>query len=150
MGDEDLVGAFGLLGDLLLFVAALLVVVGGTRDSVVAAAGWRPGGEFELAPLVADQTGPGERIVLVLGDQMPGEDCEFAGGGDDRDLETAAGLDPLVERPQRSGRAAGGPGRLHQHAAHLGPTRLADPAVDRGGVAGLADLRVPADVGDYP
>ena len=33
----------------------------------------------ELAPLVADQTGPGERIVLVGGDQMPGEDCELAG-----------------------------------------------------------------------
>ena len=101
MRDEHLVGPLGLLDDLLLFAASLLVVVGRTRDAIVAAPRWCAGGELEFAPLVGDQAGPGEGVVLIFGHQMPRQDGHLAGGGDDGGLEAAAGLDPLVERPQR-------------------------------------------------
>ncbi len=150
VGDEDLVGPFGLLGDPLFLVASLLVVVGRARGAVVAATRWRPGRQLQLPPLVGDQAGPGECVVLVLGDQVPGQHRHLPGGRDDRGLESAARLDALVERPQRAGRPARGPGRLDQDSADLGPAGFADPAVDRGGVAGLADLRVQPDIGDQP
>jgi len=78
---------------------------------------------------------------------VPGQDGHLAGGGDHGGLEPAAGLDALIERPQRAGRAGGRPGCLDQDAADLRAACLADPAVHRGGVAGLADLRVQADIG---
>jgi hypothetical protein len=81
---------------------------------------------------------------------MPGEHGQLAGGRDDRGLEAATGLDALVERAERPGRPAGRPGCLNQDAAHLGAAGLADPAVDRGGVPGLADLRIQPDIGDQP
>ena len=96
----------------------------------------------EFALFVRHQTGPGERIVLVFGDQVPGQHGHLAGGGDDGGLEAAAGLDPLDRTPAAAGRPAGRPGRLDQHPAHLGPAGLADPAVHRRGVPGLANLRV--------
>ena len=55
VGDEDLVGAFGLLGCGRLFAAPLLVVVGRARHAVVAPSGRGAGGELELAPLVGKQ-----------------------------------------------------------------------------------------------
>jgi hypothetical protein len=56
--------------------------------------------------VVGNQAGSGEAVVLIFGDQMPGEHGELAGGGDDCGLEAAAGFDALVERPQRPGRSA--------------------------------------------
>jgi hypothetical protein len=54
MRDEHLIGPLGLLGDLFLFVASLLVVVGRTRDAIVAATRWCAGCQLEFAPLVGD------------------------------------------------------------------------------------------------
>ena len=48
----------------------------------------------------------------------------------------------------RSWRAAGGPGGLDQDPADLRPAGFADPAVHRGGAAGLADFRVQPDIGN--
>jgi hypothetical protein len=79
----------------------------------------RAGSQLELAPLMGDQTGSRERVILISGDQMPGEHGELAGGSDDRSLETAARLDPLIERAKRSRCSTGGPGSLDQHPAHL-------------------------------
>jgi hypothetical protein len=78
---------------------------------------------------------------------MPGQDGQLAGRGDHRGLEATAGLDPLVERPQRPGGSAGRPRGLDQHPAHLRPAGLADPTVHRGRVARLTHLRVQPHVG---
>lgn len=121
VGDEDFVGALCLLDHGGLFGASLLVVVGRARQAVVAAPGWRAGGEFELAAFVGDQAGPGEGVVLVLGDQMPGQHGHLPCGRDDGLLEAAACLDPLVERAQRPGCPAGRPRRFNEHAADVGP-----------------------------
>src|SRR5215218_7390726 len=93
--DEHLVGALGLFGDLLLFVASLLVVVGSTRDAIVTATRWCAGSELEFASLVRHQAGSGEGVVLIFSHQMPGQDGQLAGRGDHRGLEATAGLDPL-------------------------------------------------------
>jgi hypothetical protein len=148
VGDEHLVGQLGLLGDLSFFVASLLVVVGRAGDPVVTATRRGAGDQLELAALVGDQAGSGESVVLIFGDQMPGEDGHLAGGRDHRGVEAAAGLDALVERPQRPGRSARRPGRLNQHPADLGPTGFADPSVHRCGVSGLPHLRVQPDIGN--
>jgi hypothetical protein len=97
---------------------------------------------------VADQAEPDEGVVLVLGDKVPGQDGHLAGGGHDGGLEAAAGLDALAKGAQRPGGVAGGPGRPDQHAADLDAADLADPAVHRRGVPGLADLRVQPDIDD--
>jgi hypothetical protein len=115
---------------------------------VVAAPGWGAGGELELAPFVRDQAGSGEGIVLVLDGQVPGEDGHLPGGGHDRLLVAATGSDPSIERPQWSGGPHRGPRRLDEDSAHVGAAGLGDPAVDPGGVAGLAHLGVEADIGD--
>jgi hypothetical protein len=66
-----------------LGLAAGLVVVPGSWGSVVASPRGAAGGELELAPLVGDQAGPGEGVVLVVDGQVPGQDGQLPGGGDD-------------------------------------------------------------------
>jgi putative transposase len=148
--DEDLVGPLGLLRELFLFVASLLVVIGSARSAIVAAPGGCASSELEFAPFVRHQAGSGEGVVLIFGHQMPRQHGHLAGGGDDGGLEAAAGLDALEERPQRPGGAAGRPGRLDQHTADLRPTRLADPTVHRCRVPRLTDLRVQPHIGHEP
>lgn len=63
VGDEDLVGVFGLLGDGSFLAPLLFAVIGRAGPAMIAATGFGPGGELELAPLVGDQAGPGEGIV---------------------------------------------------------------------------------------
>jgi hypothetical protein len=63
---------------------------------------------------------------------VPAEHGELAGGGDDRDLQSAAGADALVEGAQRTGDACGGEGGLDQHSARLGAALLGDPSMCGG------------------
>jgi len=79
---------------------------------------------------------------------MPAQHRQLASGGHHRDLEPPPRPDSLIERPQRPGRLARHPGGLDQHAAGIGPALLRDVAVHRREVAGLADLRVEAEVAD--
>jgi len=75
--------------------------------TVVAAPRRRQGGELELAAIVGDQGRPGEGVVLVLGNQMPGQLGHLPRGGHHGDLEPAAPLDSPVERTQRPEGSAG-------------------------------------------
>jgi hypothetical protein len=56
-GDEDLVGAFSLLGDLSLLAAPLLAVVCSTWESMVTTAGRRPGSSSSLLRLRVTKLG---------------------------------------------------------------------------------------------
>jgi hypothetical protein len=91
---------------------------------------------------VLDQAGPGEGIVLVLGDQVPGKDGQFACCRDDGLLKAATSGYPGVERSQRTWRTRRGPRALDQHPTHVSTPGLGDPAVHRCIVAGLTDPRV--------
>jgi hypothetical protein len=52
--------------------------VGDLISPVGATSGRRAGGEFELSALVGDETGPGEGIVLIIGDEMQCEHGQLA------------------------------------------------------------------------
>lgn len=94
------------------------------------------------------QARAGEGIVLVLGDQVPGEHGHLPCGGHDSFLEPAASLHPLEERAERSRCPGGRPGSLDQDPTHVSASGLADPAVNGGRVPGLAYPRVQPDIGD--
>jgi hypothetical protein len=148
MGDHQLVGLLGPFRGEGLGLAADLVVVSGPWASVVATSRGGAGGELELALLVRDQAGTGEGIVLLLDGQVPGQDGQLPGGGDDGLLEAASSLDAVIEGPKRARSAAGRPGRLDQHPAGVGAAGLTDPAVHGHAVAGLTNPRVQPQVGD--
>src|SRR4051812_50153133 len=57
---------------------------------------------LELAQLALGDRRRAVAVVLVLGQQVPGEHGELAGGRADRDLLAAAGGDPGVEGAQRA------------------------------------------------
>ncbi len=96
---------------------------------------------------MGDQAGAGERVVLLLCDEMPAQHGHLAGGRDGRDLEPAPGLDAAMERPQRTGGPRRAEGGFDEHPSGLCPAGFGDPAVAGGAVAGLVDLGVQAQVG---
>ncbi len=112
-GTKYVVGLFRLFGDRAFLVAGGLVVVGVSGSAVRSAPWGCASGELEFAALVRDQTGPGEGIVLTVGDQMPGQRGHLPGRGHNSDLEPAAGAYALIERPQRPGRSHRRPCGLH-------------------------------------
>ena len=124
MDDEHLVGTLGLFGDLFFFAASLLVVIGGAGDPMVTATGGGAGSQLELAAFVADQARPSERVVLIFGDQVPGQHRQLWA------VATTA-----VWKPRRalirSKNARNGPGaRLADHAASTStPRTWARPAL---------------------
>ena len=61
---------------------------------------------------------------------------------------TAAGTDPLVERVQRAGLTDGAESGLDQRPPCLRRALLRDPPALGGRAAGLADLRIQAEVAD--
>src|SRR5207248_783227 len=83
-----------------------------------------------------------------LADQLPAQDGELAGGGDDRDLHAAAAADAFVESAKRTGDACGGESGLDEHPACVRSPLFGDPSVYGGMAAGLADARVEAEVAD--
>ena len=92
VGGEVRVAGFG-------EACALQVVRIGVRvRGAVAAAWWGAGLELEPAEFAGDEQRSLVVVVLLLGEQVPGEDRELAGDGDDRDLRSAARLDAQVER----------------------------------------------------
>lgn len=108
----------------------------------------RTGGQFKLASFERDQAWPGERVVLVLRDQVPGKHEHLACGRDNGDLEPSTVLHPVIERPQRSGCFRGSPRRLNQHPSRLRPAGLGDVTMDRWRVAGLTNLGMHSEVRD--
>ena len=100
--DHSLVGEFGLCGELLLDDRALFC--GGRAVLVLASAlCGRAGAELERAEFAIDDRLSFERVVLLGGEQLPGQRREFAGGRDDRDLSAATLSDALIERAERAG-----------------------------------------------
>ena len=79
-----------------------VVLVGVRARDAPAGASGRAGLELKTAELAGDEHRALIGVVLPLGEEMPAEDCELAGDGDDRDLRAAAGLDAPVERLQRA------------------------------------------------
>jgi hypothetical protein len=114
VGDEGLVGAFGVFDEVAFAAPGVAIFVVEARP--VAVRSRCTGGELEPAALAGVETGPSEDESWVLGGQVPAQDGHPAGGGDDRDLEPAACLDPLEEGSLRPGCPGRGPGGLDQHA----------------------------------
>jgi hypothetical protein len=87
------------------------------------------GGELERAQLLGPGGGPLERIVLLLGLQVPGDHHELARDGDGGDVRAASGGGALPERAQRPGAACRDPRGLDEHRAHRAWAMLGDRAV---------------------
>src|ERR1700722_97867 len=93
------------------------------------------GEQFHLSELVRQQCRPCPSIVLVLGEQMPGEDSDLASRGESRNLLATSALDANEERPQWSGSMRCRPGgpqwsgraRAAAQAARSGPGEHALP-----------------------
>ena len=95
---------------------------------------------------------PGQRrllvgVVLAAAEHAREQDRQLAGGGDDRLAVPAAGARAVIEGVQRPRLQDHAPGRLDQRPARGRRAALADPAAARRSLAGLADLRVQAEVG---
>jgi hypothetical protein len=73
-----------------------------------------PRPELESTNLEPNPGRPTVRIVLVPGEQVPGDDGKLAGDGNDRHVPAAPGGDALGEGMERTGRPAGDPGRLDE------------------------------------
>ncbi|MDQ0767244.1 hypothetical protein QF027_009879 [Streptomyces canus] len=88
LGRQQSVGVFGLFSDLAFVAAQLLVVVVVARPAAGDPA-FGVGGQLELAAFEGNQARAGESVVLLLGDQVPGDDGDLPGDRDDRDLHPA-------------------------------------------------------------
>jgi hypothetical protein len=136
VGDEHFVGPFLLLDDFLLGLACLLEVVVPRWPGGRTSASGGTSGELELAALVGVEARTHECVVMVLGDEVPAQHGELAGGRDGGgDLEASPGLDPVVERSEW----AGGSGRAVNDGRKLTPwgTR---PSIE-GQSSAVADTR---------
>ena len=113
-------------------VGELGLVLGAARSAarwLLVGADWRPavtarqrrsaGEQFQPAGLLPCQRWARERVVLILGEQMPAEHDELASDRDRCDLRAAARADALAERLERSGASDRDPRGLDQHRAGL-------------------------------
>jgi len=60
------------------------------------------GAQLEVASLLGCQCGPAPREVLLVGQNMPGDNCELARGGHRSYLLPASPADAQEERAQRT------------------------------------------------
>ena len=94
-----------------------VVLVGVSCRRALASSGCGADLQFEAAQFAGDEHGALVGVVLLRAEQVPGQGRELAGGGDDRDLGAAAGLDAQVVRLQRAGSLDGRLGGLEEHVA---------------------------------
>src|SRR3989442_1706944 len=81
-------------------------------------------------------------------EEMPGQDGELAGDGDDRDGMTPPAGDPPGERVEWARHPGGAEGGLDEEAPDVSLGGVADVAGVGGPAAGLADDRVEPEVAD--
>src|SRR6266576_156840 len=81
-GDHGAVGGLALGGEIAFGGADRREGVAGGL-AFAAPGWWCPGAQLELAPLVGDEGGQREGVVLAFDDQVPAQHGEFAGGSDD-------------------------------------------------------------------
>jgi hypothetical protein len=86
-----------------------------------------------------DQFRSGIAIVLVLREQLSGDDSELAGHRDDGHATAPTRPDTGVEAGERSRGTDGGMGSLGQQAPGVSLPRATDAITEGGSVARLAD-----------
>jgi hypothetical protein len=96
------------------------------------------------------QAGRRPAVVDILAEEVPGEDGELAGHGDDGDAGPESMGDPGVEGVERTGRLDRAEGRLDEQSSDMALAGMADVAGVGRPAAGLADDRVEAEVADEP
>src|SRR2546427_300763 len=89
-GVQAFEGDLGLGNDRALLALRVVAGVGRASDATL---GRGPCGELELSNLGGNHAWTRERIVLLLGQQMPGKDRELARDRDRGDVATATGTD---------------------------------------------------------
>ncbi len=142
---EGLVRTFRLHSQRPLASTDFFGVVGG-RGSSPAPLGRSPCPQLQVTPLLRQERGSGERIVLAAGEEVPGQHHDLAGRGHDRDLGAAAGANPLVESAQGTGSPDGCPRRFDHHASGVCTPLFADRPIGGRLGSGLADTRVQTEI----
>ncbi len=116
VGDQPSIRYLGLGGELLIEPAALWA---DAHARAVLCRRSAPVSNSRARSFSASAAGRLKRVVLALGQQVPGEYDELAGDGDGRDVRAAGPGGSFPEGAQRAGAAAGDPRRLDQHGAHV-------------------------------
>ena len=149
-GDEAGIGCLGLLDPAPLLLAMVLDVVGVSRP-LLAPCRSIPRFELKISQLFGKQRRTRPHVALALGEQVPDDDRELAGGRDGRDVLAATGS------ASRRKKARSGPGaRTAAEAASTSMPRawprplLGDPSVIGRPRPRLTDAWVQAEIADEP
>jgi hypothetical protein len=109
---------------------------------------WSPALRWSVRSLRWVIVGAPVAVVLVLGQQVPGEHGELARGRAQRDLRAAPRREPGVKRPQRTGGADRRVRGVDEQATRVRLAGARDVPVAGGLLARLADARAQAEVAD--
>ena len=101
-GDEAGIGCLGLLDPAPLLLAMVLDVVGVSRP-LLAPCRSIPRFELKISQLFGKQRRTRPHVALALGEQVPDDDRELAGGRDGCYVLAATGSDPQEKGSQRAG-----------------------------------------------
>jgi len=107
-----------------------------------------PARRSRLRCLKAVRAGGAKRQSSSLGQQVPDQHSQLAGGGHNGDARAAPGPQAVVEAGQRTGGADGRVGRLAEEPPGVGLTGPADAPAERRPVAGLTDPGIEPEIAD--